>query len=99
MRERGGKAAPLTLPRTRNAQEDIHQRDRPTCFVERRRCRRRDSRAVKEATMTNVETEETSTFTSRLPQTHARDVADRIAEGKTLRQRTPRNVQATWTPP
>ena len=49
--------------------------------------------------MNKQETDEAGLFTSRLPQTHARGVADRIAMGKALRQQTPRNLQATWKPP
>ena len=49
--------------------------------------------------MNHQETDEAGRFISRLPQTHARDVADRVAMGKALRRETPRNVQATWKPP
>jgi len=38
-------------------------------------------------------------FSTRLPQTHARDVADRIKVGKALRTRTPRKSQAAWKTP
>jgi hypothetical protein len=47
--------------------------------------------------MKEQEIKEASIFTKGLPQTHAQGVADRIAVGKALRQRTARKMQATWT--
>jgi uncharacterized protein (DUF2252 family) len=52
-----------------------------------------------ETTKPEQEITEISAFTERLPQTNVHPVADRIALGKELRERTPRKLQATWTPP
>ena len=49
--------------------------------------------------MNHQESDEAGRFISRLAQTHARDVADRVAMGKALRRETPRNVRAAWKPP
>ena len=47
--------------------------------------------------MKEQEIKEASIFTKGLPQTHAQGMADRIAVGKSLRQRTARKMLATWT--
>jgi uncharacterized protein (DUF2252 family) len=49
--------------------------------------------------MNKREMKELSLFTQGLPQTHIQNVPDRVALGRELRQKTPRNLHAAWTPP
>ncbi len=53
------------------------------------------------STRTKAKTEEpvASVNPSPLPQTHTGPVAERVARGKTLRERCPRKAQAEWKPP
>jgi uncharacterized protein (DUF2252 family) len=52
-------------------------------------------------TRTKVQTEQPAApvSPSPLPQTHNSPVADRMARGKALRERSPRKAQAEWKPP
>ena len=48
--------------------------------------------------MSKATVKDTGLFSTHMPQTHARDVADRQKVGKALRKRTPRKRHAGWKP-